>query len=57
MTTRGRIGGSRFVVDPEADSVGRIELDADRPGTRDIDLALEVEDLAAGLSGQLVQRQ
>ena len=36
---------------------GRIELNADRPGIRDVDLALEIEDLAAGLRGQLVERQ
>ena len=54
---RGRPRRGGFLIDPEPYSVGRIKLDADRPGVRDIDLALEVEDLAAGLSSQLVQGQ
>ena len=39
------LAGGRFVVDPEADSLGGIELDPDRSGDRDVDLTLEVEDL------------
>ena len=43
-----RAGGAGSSSTQNRDALRRIELNADRPGIRDVDLALKVKDLLAG---------
>ena len=57
MLTAAEPGGNRQLVDPDRGASGRVELHLDRPGTRDVDLALEIDDLRAGRWNDLAERQ
>ena len=45
---RRRVGRRRFVVDPRPDSFRRIELNANRTGIGNVDLALQIKNSSTG---------